>query len=75
MPFKNLLVLILFLLMPLTVLAGELLIHVNEIVAPKNDFYVCSKVFTAKDPDIFVTQYSPKLNSTIVHHVLLFALK
>ena len=68
-------VLLSLLMIPLAVLTGELLIHVNEIVAPKNYFYVCSKVFTAKDPDIFVTQYSPKLNSTIVHHVLLFALK
>ena len=60
--------------MPLTVQTGELFVHVDKIIASRNDYYICSKPFSAKDPDIFVTKYSPKVNATIVHHIVLFAM-
>ena len=55
--------------------ASELFVHVDNAIASEPDQYICSDPFEVTEPDIFVSEFAPKLNEKLVHHLLLLALK
>ena len=53
----------------------ELYLHADNIFPATDDFYTCTPPIEIEQPEMYVTEIKPKVDTKVIHHVVVYAYK